>query len=72
MSISTTARLVRLANEEGVLFGCALVIAEVVRTWDQPTMASEMMKAFGVTVRKAKSAGVEEYDLRELRKAARD
>lgn len=75
MSISVTARLVTLARaegmEEGMKMGAALVLAELVRTYDRPTIAKEMMKVVGLTVRKAKAVGVEEFDLRELRKAAR-
>lgn len=60
----------RLTDEERFFRqGVALALAELNRMHDQPTMVKDVMLGFGYTIAMFKSAGVDPYDLNELRKA---
>lgn len=48
--------------------GFAMALATVNRQHDQPTMVKDAMNGYGVTIRMLKASGVEEYDLKEIRK----
>jgi hypothetical protein len=50
-------------------FACAL--GSVVRTFDQPTLCKSIMDGYGVTVKMRKDAGVESYDLKQIRSACK-
>lgn len=50
-------------------FACAL--GSVVRTFDQPTLCKSIMDGYGVTVKMLKEAGVESYDLKQIRSACK-
>lgn len=64
--------MIDLAKEsykaEGFTQGVAFAAAMICRTYDQPSMAYEIMQAFDVNPDKAKRVGCEEYDLKPLRK----
>jgi hypothetical protein len=49
--------------------GFAAALADLVRAYDQPTMASEIAKRSGLTLKDFVAAGVEPFDLDELRGA---
>lgn len=52
--------------------GYVLAAAQVKRAFDEPTIAGELLKTVGVmSVRKMKSIGVEEFDLKPLRDVIR-
>lgn len=52
--------------------GYAMAAAQVQRSFDQPTIAWELMQTVGLTtVKKLKAVGVEEFDLKPLRKVIR-
>ena len=50
------------------LHGWAAALADMNRGHDQPTIVANVMHGGGVTVRDLKRAGVESYDLDEIRK----
>ena len=58
--------------ERGFVQGVGYAVAEVVRSHDQPTIAADVASAAGYTVREYMVAGVDEYDLKTLRKVRRD
>lgn len=58
-------------HERGFRYGVAIALADLNRMFDQPTMVSEVLGNFGYTIAMLKTAGVETYDLKELRKALR-
>lgn len=51
--------------------GFGLALAEVNRMFDQPTIVCSVMEAANMTVAKLKCAGLDDYDVAELRKAMR-
>jgi hypothetical protein len=57
------------------LCGFGLALAEVNRGFDQPTIVAEVARAAGLVGKKGlaelKAAGLDEYDLKELRKCLR-
>ena len=48
--------------------GLAYVIAELIRNYDEPTIALEILKSSGFTYKELKQAGVETYDLEIIKK----
>lgn len=50
-------------------FACALGV--LVRTFDQPTICKSIMDGYGVTPKMLMDAGVEAFDLRQIRKACK-
>jgi hypothetical protein len=51
------------------LRGFAIALADLNRLHDQPTMVRDVIDGAGLTLADFKRAGVEPYDLKELRKA---
>jgi hypothetical protein len=51
--------------------GVGLALAEVNRMFDQPTIVRSVMDGMGLSLGQLRTAGVDDYDLRELRKAFR-
>lgn len=58
-------------DERSFRQGVGLALAELNRMHDQPTMIKDVLLGFGYTVPMLKRAGVDEYDLKELRKCVR-
>jgi len=58
--------------ERGFAQGVGYAVAEVVRAHDQPGMAADVASAAGFTIRDYTIAGVDEYDLKTLRKLRRE
>jgi len=59
-------------EEKYITQGYALAVAEVIRFEDGwSTLVGELVRAFGLTYKSMKAAQVDDYDLREFRKAAR-
>lgn len=48
--------------------GFAMALGSVNRYFDNPTIVKSVMEGYGVTVKLLKDAGVEDYDLKEIRK----
>jgi hypothetical protein len=61
----------RQAEDRGMVIGVGLALAELIRTFGQPTMASSIARNFAYDLATYRRAGLEEYDLKELRKAIR-
>ncbi len=59
------------AEDRGMVLGVGLALAHLIRTFDQPSMAAEINRAFAYNLATYQRAGLEEYDIRELRKAVR-
>lgn len=55
--------------ELGFRLGIAVAVGIVVNGFDQQVIAKEILASTGLTVAKAKTADVTEYDLRAIRKA---
>jgi hypothetical protein len=53
------------------LRGFAIALADLNRLHDQPTMVRDVIDGAALTLADFKRAGVEPYDLKELRKAFR-
>ncbi len=49
--------------------GMALALAEINRKFDRPSMVVEVAREAGLTLKDLRAAGVDNYDLKELRKA---
>ena len=60
------------AREKQFLIGVAMTLAEIKRSHDQPTMVSNIMDGFGLELAAFEAAGVEEYDLAEIRQCLRE
>ena len=58
--------------ERGFRQGVGYAVAEVVRAHDQPGMAADVASAAGFTYREYTVAGLDEYDLKTLRKLQRE
>lgn len=54
--------------KEEFLLGFAIALSTVNRQHDQPTIVKDAIEGNGLTLKMFKDAGVEEYDLKELRK----
>ena len=52
--------------------GLAYAIAELIRLYDEPTMAISILENSGVDIEDLKKAGVVEYDLKTIKKALRN
>jgi hypothetical protein len=50
----------------------AITCAELCRSYDQPTMAANLIIELGYTLKDLEIAGVDEYDLKELRDELND
>jgi hypothetical protein len=48
--------------------GFAMALASVNRNFDKPTIVKSVMDGYGVTVKMLKNSGVEDHDLKEIRK----
>ncbi len=55
-------------HRRGLMAGIALAFASINRAHDVPTVCADTMKLLGITYEDFKEAGVDSYDLRELRK----
>lgn len=55
-------------RDKGFYFGVAICVAEIVRLHDEPTQAKDLCDMTGLTIDLAKKAGVEYFDMKELRK----
>jgi hypothetical protein len=76
ISQPTTAplSLVKEWLEEGAigdewLHGFACALATIVRTFDQPTLCKSIMDGYGITPKMLRAAGVESFDLKQIRRA---
>lgn len=54
-------------KDKNFLQGVAISLANLNRTHDQPTMVKDVLVGMNLTVEDLSAAGVEEYDLKELR-----
>ena len=54
-------------HEKGFRVGFGLALAEAQRHFDNPIMVKDVMEGCGLSVAQLKRAGLEEYDLKELR-----
>lgn len=58
-----------MKRDERILYqGIALALAEVNRQHDQPSMVCDALRGLGIDLDDLKSAGVERYDLDEIKK----
>jgi hypothetical protein len=55
-------------QDKGFTQGVAICVAEIVRLYDEPTMAEEIALMAGLNLSLCRKAGVQEFDLKELRK----
>jgi hypothetical protein len=56
-------------EEKGFLKGMVWALAEWNRIHDQPTVVAEIFNCAGYTIKQCERAGVDEYDLKEIKKA---
>lgn len=56
------------AEAKGQDFGFGLALAECQKAHDSPSIYSEAVNGYGYTIEMAKASGLEEFDLRSLRK----
>lgn len=54
--------------QAGEVCGMALALAEINRKHDQPSIVREVAREAGLTIAEMREAGVDSYDLKELRK----
>lgn len=54
--------------KNGFTKGVAVVIAEIIRDYDEPTMARGICDSCGFSLKDFKEAGIEDYDLQEIKK----
>jgi hypothetical protein len=59
-------------EDRGFAQGIALAVAILARMHDQPTIAADVASEAGYTIADYERAGVDEYDLKVLRKLRRD
>lgn len=64
--------MARLSDDErSFRQGVGLALAEVNRMFDQPTIVRSVLDSMGLSVGQIQTAGVDDYVLKELRKAVR-
>lgn len=59
------------AHNNSFAQGVALALADLNRKFDQPAMVADVLEETGLTIKQLRAAGVEEHDLRELKKCLR-
>lgn len=59
----------RVAEDRAFKRGFAIALAEIIRTHDEPSIVRDVLDDAGMTMETMQLAGVEDYDLNELRKA---
>lgn len=69
---STWDEIVAAATHRGFVQGIAYSVAEIVRSHDQPTIAVDLAGAAGFDYDDFAQAGVDEFDLKQLRKLRRE
>lgn len=58
-----------MSENDEFLRGFAIALADMNRMHDNPVAVRDTIEGAGLTIADFKKAGVEQYDLRELRKA---
>jgi len=59
-------------NNVSFVQGIAYACAELIRAFDEPTYATEIIKGAGLTIADLKRAGTDEYDLAPLEAAIKE
>ena len=62
----------REGSRRGFIQGIGYAVAEIVRSHDQPTIAVDVAGAAGFDYQDFKGAGVDEFDLKQLRPLRRE
>lgn len=61
----------RTKADKAFICGYAIAVAEIVRMHDEPTIAADVINGSGFKLSDFESAGLDDYDLREIRKLFR-
>ena len=59
-------------DDRAFYHGVALALATLIRSYDQPSMAVDILKSNGISIEDLCDAKVDAFDLRPLRKAWRE
>lgn len=58
-----------MMKNELFYIGCAIILGSLVRERDTPSVAIDIMRCNGITLKNLQDAGVDEFDLKPIRAA---